>query len=232
MANQPFFPSREGDQTQWFANIQGKIANYYTPLDISTSRQAKITLCLNWLIWTWQTYLPNRRPEALAATAWRNNLATGTPDPAASAAPPVPATLTPPTGTPFFGMLTWLFEEVARWKVAEGYTNTIGLDLGIIGASATPHTDPPELTQLAVAQNRVDLGFVLHEHDGVWIESQRQGDTGGFTPLGTDTASPYVDTRTVKVPGTPEWRDYRACWWDDATPTMNFGPVLRVLVNG
>ena len=172
-----------------------------------------------------------RRPEGLAATAWRNNLATGTPDPAASAAPPVPATLTPPTSPPYFGMLTWLFEEVARWKTAEGYTDTIGLDLGVIGAEATPHTAPPALTEDATALNRVDLGFVLHEHDGVWIQCLRAGDAG-YTDVGSDTAAPWVDTRPVKVAGTPEWRDYRACWWDNATPTMNFGPVLRVIVNG
>lgn len=231
MANQPFFPGREGDQTQWFGNVQSKVAGYYTPLDISTARQAKLTLTLNWLIWTWQTYMGARRPEGLAATAWRNNLATGTPDPAASAAPPVPATLTPPTSTPYFGMLTWLFEEVARWKTAEGYTDTIGLDLGVIGAEATPHTAPPALTEDATALNRVDLGFVLHEHDGVWIQCLRAGDAG-YTDVGSDTAAPWVDTRPVKVAGTPEWRDYRACWWDNATPTMNFGPVLRVIVNG
>jgi hypothetical protein len=39
-------------------------------------------------------------------------------------------------------------------------------------------------------------------------------------------------TRTVKTPGQAEWRDYRACWWDNDTPTMQFGSVLRVLVNG
>ncbi len=232
MANQPFFPNREGDQILWFSNIQSKAANYYTALDISTTRQTKLTLALNWLIWTWQVFAPTRRPEGPAATNWRNNIATGTPDPMTSAAPPVPATLTPPTGTPFFGMLTWLFEEIARWKTAEGYTDTIGKDLGVIGAAATAHTAPPALTENAVAQNRVELGFVLHEHDGVAIESQRQGDAGGFSPLGNDTNSPYVDSRPVKVPGTPEWRDYRACWWDNSTPTMQFGPVLRVIVNG
>jgi hypothetical protein len=231
LANQPFFPSREGDQILWFSNIQTKVANYYTTLDISTGRQTKLTLTLNWLIWAWQVYAPTRRPEGPAATKWRNDLATGPLDPAASAAPPVPTALTPPTGTPYFGMLTWLFEEIARWKAAEGYTETIGKDLGVIGAEATPHTTPPELTQGTLALNSVELRFVLHEHDGVWIECQRQGDAG-FSPVGSDTASPWTDTRPVKVPGTPEWRDYRACWWDNSTPSMQFGPVLRVIVNG
>jgi hypothetical protein len=40
------------------------------------------------------------------------------------------------------------------------------------------------------------------------------------------------DARPVKVPGTPEWRDYRACWCDNSTPNMQFCPVLSVIVNG
>jgi hypothetical protein len=39
-------------------------------------------------------------------------------------------------------------------------------------------------------------------------------------------------TRPVKAPGQAEWRDYRACWWDNDTASMAFGPVLRVLVSG
>ena len=231
MANQPFFPNREGDQLQWFSNIQSKIASYYVNLDISTARRTKLTLTLAWLIWTWQIYVPTRRPEGPASTKWRNDLATGTPDPAVSPLPPPPATLTPPESTPYFGMLTWLFAEIARWKSAEGYSDTLGRDLGIIGAAATAHTAPPELHLLSQAQNRAELGYTAFEHDGVWVESQRQGDPG-FSALGSSTGSHFVDTRPVKVPGQPEWRDYRICWWDHSTPSMVFGPVLRVIVNG
>ena len=231
MANQPYYPTREGDQNLWFANIQSKVPSYYTQLDISTARQAKLTLALNWLIWTWHVYLPARRADAPAATAWRLQLATGTSDASTDTTPPTPAALTPPAGTPFFGMLTWLFEEIARWKKAEGYTNNIGTDLGIVGAAAVEHTDPPVLTPGDVAQNSVELDFNLYEHDGVWIESQRQGESA-FTFLSTDTGSPYVDNRPVKTAGQAEWRDYRACWWDADEATMEFGPVLRVLVNG
>jgi hypothetical protein len=231
MANQPYYPTREGDQALWFANLQAKIPSYYTALEITTARQTKLTLALNWLIWTWQIYLPARRADAPAATAWRQQLATGTSDASTVTTPPTPAALTPPAGTPFFGMLTWLFSEIARWKSAEGYTDNIGSNLGIIGAAAVAHNDPPQLTQGDVAQNSVELTFNVYEHDGVWIESQRQGETG-FSFLSTDTGSPYVDNRPVKTAGQAEWRDYRACWWDGDHATLAFGPVLRVLVNG
>lgn len=179
-------------------------------------------------MWAWQTFIPARRTEGPSATAWRNLLAIGT---GTASAPPVPATLTPSTGTPFNGMLTWLFEEIARWKKAEGYSDTIGKDLGVIGPAASEHTDPPFLIENNVAQNNVELGFTLYEHDGVWTESQRQGDAA-FAFLAIDTAAPYNDTRPVKVAGQAEWRDYRACWWDNDAASMDFGPVLRVLVQG
>ena len=229
MANQPFFPSKEGDQAFFFNNIKAKIAGYYTRLDIGTARQAKIQLVLAWLIWTWQTFMPTRRADGPAATAWRNQLIYGEANPAVSAEPPVPVELTPPTGTPFFGMLSWLFEEIGRWKKAEGYVDTIGMDLGIIGSVAQQHTDPPQLTLGTLAQNIVELLFCTYEHGGVWIECQRQGETA-FSFLATDTGSPYVDNRPLKVPGLAEWRDYRACWWDNDSATLVFGPTLRVVV--
>ncbi len=231
MANQPYFATREGDQLTFFTRIQTKAPSYYTALEVSPARQAKLELVLNWLIWTWQTYLPSRRQDAPAATSWRNQMATGTADASTNAAPPLPAALTPPAGVPFFGMLTRLFEEIARWKKAEGYTDTIGQDLAIIGATSAAHLDPPALSQGPIALNNIEMTFTLYEHDGVWIESQVQGETG-FTFLATDTASPYNDTRPVKTAGQAEWRDYRACWWDNATASHAFGPVLRVLVNG
>jgi hypothetical protein len=231
MANQPYYPKREGDQSLWFTNIQSKIGNYYAALEISPARQAKLTLVLQWLIWTWHMYLPARRADAPAATMWRQQLATGTSDASTVTDPPAPAVLTPPAGPAFFGMLTWLFAEIARWKKAEGYTDTIGADLGIVGAAAVAHTDPPILTQGDVAQNSVELLFNLYEHDGIWIESQRQGEAA-FSFLATDTGSPYVDNRPVKTAGQAEWRDYHACWWDADEATLAFGPVLRVLVTG
>jgi len=231
MPNQPYYPPREGDQLFFFTTIQSKSPNYYVILEISDTRKAKLILVLNWLIWTWQTYLPNRRADAPAATSWRQQLAYGTSDATTITTPPAPAVLTPPAGTPFFGMLTWLFEEIGRWKSAEGYTDAIGADLGIIGSPAIVHSDPPNLWQGDVALNSVELLFNLFEHDGIWLESLRQGETV-FTFLATDTGSPYVDNRPVKTPGQAEWRDYRACWWDADKASMAFGPVLRVLVNG
>ena len=181
-------------------------------------------------------YLPARRADAPAATTWRQQLATGTsttgtncmPNPRRPRPPYTPPTLktaaTAVRSAPFFGMLTWLFAEIARWKKAEGYTDTIGADLGIVGSGAGRPTDPPTSRRSRGAKQR-GTDFNLYEHDGIWIESQRQGETA-FSFLATDTGSPYVDNRPVKTAGQAEWRDYHACWWDADQATFAFGPVL------
>jgi hypothetical protein len=79
----------------------------------------------------------------------------------------------------------------------------------------------------------VEAAFKVHKGftAAIPVESQRQGDSA-YSFLSTDTGSPYVDNRPVKNAGQAEWRDYRACWWDADHASMDFGPVLRVLVTG
>ncbi|MGL4400724.1 MAG: hypothetical protein ACRCXD_12705 [Luteolibacter sp.] len=215
MANQAFYPTREGDQLTWFTNIQSKIATYYTPLDITPARQAKLTLTLDWLQWTWGTFLPSRRQDAPAATAWRNQLATGTSDTGTAVSPPVPATLTPPAGTPYFGMLIWLFEEIGRWKSAEGYTDTIGQSLGIIGATqAGPDlvTIQPAITATASGGTvRIAWGWQGYSAFLDLCElCVDRADGKNFVPLAYDTTPNYEDT--APYPAAPTRWTYRAIY--------------------
>ncbi len=237
MKKQPILPTALGNQLLFFTNLQTKYGLYAAILNLTPASQAKFKLTIAWLIWAWQTHMPTRQRDGLAATAWRQNLASGTSSTLTQTDPPAPVVLIPPSqttptiGPAYFGMLTWLLEEIARWKKSEAYTEAMGLDLGIVGAAAVAHTDPPILWQGAVAQNSAEICTNVYEHAGAWLESQRQGDPG-FSFLAVESISPYVDNRPVKVPGQAEWRDYRACWWDNNTASYAYSLVLRVLVNG
>jgi len=231
MPNQFFFPRRDANQVPWLDNLQTNIADYYGALGIGADRQAKIQLVLAWLIWSGQTFGPTRRSDGKAATAWRKQLASGASNPDISARPPVPTVLSEPEAEPFCGMLTWLFEEIARWKKAEGYTEVIGRTLNIIGLAPTAHSEAPELAQGNVGGAGVELLFNLYGHSGVWVESQRPGEAD-FSFLVIRTGTRYLDTRPLLVPDQPEWRLYRACWWDEDTPSRIYGRVIRVLVGG
>ena len=147
MASSPYYPTREGDQLTWFLNLNVKIDSFITPLELNPARVAQIHNTLGWLIWTWGTLLPSRRLDAPAALAWRNLLATGISQAGTVVNPPQPAWLISPPSIPYFGMLTWLFEEIGRWKSSVGYNDTIGQSLGIIG----PVLSPPDFTTVQPA---------------------------------------------------------------------------------
>jgi hypothetical protein len=215
MPSQSYYPTREGEQLTWFTNLQTKIPAYYTALDVSAARQAKLSLTLNWLIWTWQTLIPSRRQDAPAAIAWRNQLASGTSDAATNVAPPAPGAVGPVVGTPYFGMVTWLLEEVSRWKASEGYNENIGQSLAIIGSQLAPPdfaTIQPRITAVA-SGGIVKIGWNWQGF-GAFLDlceiSVDRGTGGGFEPLAIDSTPGYDDT--TPYPAAPIKWIYRAIY--------------------
>lgn len=222
-----YFPSEEADQLLWFSNLQTKLPDYQPQLAITAPAMTATQNILANLIWWWQHLLPTSRAYGKSVTESRDLLASGTGD--TTVEPPPTPNLVPPVTLVLPGALSRLFESIADWKRAPGYTTAIGDDLQLIGPEAPVHSDPPELKLRAQGTGWVEMNFTVWEHDGIWIESRRQGaETWAF--LAIDTSRPYKDERP-NLPDQPsEWREYRACWWDASTPTMAFGPVLRVNV--
>ena len=236
MAVQPYFPKREGDQLLWLQNLYVKIATYYTALDISPARQTKLLLTLPWLIWTWQTYAPTRRAEATAATSWRNNLATGDPTVSGAAAlPPAPSELGPPTDDdPYFGMLTWLFEEIGRWKKAEGYTTTIGEALQIVGpvTPAPPADSKPALKARLGTGGLPEILWKKGPFEGLRIQIDRS-DEKGYVNLATDMKPNFTDDLSpLPAPGKTALWTYRAIYLLDDADFGQWSDAVSIAVTG
>lgn len=235
MANQPYYPTREGDQLMWFTNIESKIATHYTALDISPARQAKLQLSLHWLIWTWGTFLPSRRLEAPAATAWRDQFATGTRGAGSAVTPPVAATLTPPAGTPYFGTLTWLFGEIGRWKSAEGYNATIGQSLAIIGSPQSG----PDLTTIQPVLTATASGGTVKivwgwQGYSAFLDlcelTVDRADGKNFVPLAHGITPNYEDT--TAYPATPTKWIYKAIYRVGDHQVGRWSTEVSVVVGG
>ena len=98
-----------------------------------------------------------------------------------------------------------------RIKAHPAYTVALGSLLGIVGADdATDLTaSQPDITGNDRTGGQVEIGFNKLTSDGVNIYSKRDGDVD-FVFLARDTATPYLDTRPLKVPGKPEIREYKA----------------------
>ena len=69
-----------------------------------------------------------------------------------------------------------------------------------------PSTYKPQFT-VEVLGGLITLKFKKKGVDGVAIYGRLCGALG-WTKLGTDTSSPYIDGRPLAVPGEPEFREY------------------------
>ena len=103
--------------------------------------------------------------------------------------------------------------------------------MGIIGAESGDEADdavPP--VKHEVRNSQVIISFKKMGHMGVWVEGQ-VGDETEWAFLAIDTSNPYNDTRPLKVPGQPEKRRYRLCYWDDG-PSNAWSDIIELTFGG
>jgi len=82
--------------------------------------------------------------------------------------------------------------------------------------------------QLAARPNsEVRIEFVKGSFSGERVESQRGAETG-WTFLGIDLQSPYLDSRPPLAEGQPETRRYRLRYIQDDQPVGDYSAVLSV----
>jgi len=228
MAVQRYFPERQANQIPWINNFNENLPlNIPTLGGITPAEGDALIAELVFYRYLLETFIPLRRSDSQAATTYREVMAYGSGDtplliPEPTALPtPIPAPVEP-------GILTRLFDFVQRIKTAPGYTPNIGEELGIIGAQdGGPATTPPEIIDPQVQAGVVILKFRKRGHLGVTIESRREGEAWAF--LAIDTSSPYDDARPLKVPGMPEWREYRMRYWD-GEPVGEWSDLAHITV--
>lgn len=131
-----------------------------------------------------------------------------------------------------FGILR---DRIGAIKTNSGYTEAVGADLGVIGATEAfdPSTYTADLTGVdlsAPGQVTVRFGKARGNIDGVNVYSRRQG-TSEWKFLGRDTQPPYVDSTPLATPGTPEVREYRIRAVIDDEEIGNYSPTLQITVS-
>ena len=226
---QRYFPTTEPAQVPWLTNYRNKLALYAATVGIAAAEITDTLADIDFYIWLLTTWHPALQDFVQAGTDYKKLVREGTgpvaPVPVLGGFPSPPA---PPARPP--GVLTRLFNQVQRIKLAAGYTTPIGEDLGIIGAADTAEHPFSEYTLTVVAGETnevVVIRFKKFGHQGVWIESRRNN--GPWEFLAIDTSSPNTDTRPLLVAGQAETREYRLRWYDDG-PNGDWSPVQKVTV--
>ena len=235
MKRQNYYPSRITDQVPWLENLSLKLPGYAVSLTLPTAHVDACVASCKFLVYVLDNWLTAVRLFGPAATSAMDLLCSGSgPGPVELPEFTVPVLPTGVAAVPP-GALNRMFDLVQIIKNSVGYTEAIGLDLGII-ASAGPATlsvvaqaaPVVKLTAVQGATNQaVKINFHKNGHMGVWIETL----TGGaWVFLAIDTEIPYLDDRPLAVAGAPEVRKYRLRYWDKGIANGDWSDVATITV--
>lgn len=238
MRRQPYYPKKIAEQPEWHSNMAEKCQIYMPALGFSAAEVDSAVADNLILAYGLGNWISNVRDFAPSCTSSLKDLIGGTgvtnyafPVYAAPALPTLPAGI---TGV-LPGALERIFRLVQSIKSKPGYTEAMGIDMGIVGseAPAPPPGDapPPRLTVLVIQGSLNEAGrikFFKDGHMGIWLECRRNG--GAWEYLTATPKSPYIDDRPLLVAGQPEVREYRARFWDDGVPNGDWCDVAKVTV--
>lgn len=99
-----------------------------------------------------------------------------------------------------------LRNTIKRIKTHSGYTEAIGVELGIIGSEESLPEKP--VIKAKATANDVTISFTKKGFEGVNVYARLKGEAV-WKFLARDTNSPYNDTRPLTMPGIPETREYK-----------------------
>jgi hypothetical protein len=226
----PFWPRGRGDQSIWLTNWIDKIGGYQAVLGYLAAEIAATIADAQRALYLINTVQNETQGFAKAVTTHIDIIENGS----GTALVPLPVfalpTTPPPPANVLPGAIKRIMAFIANLKTRPGYTPDIGTILKIISTSVP--LDPGEIPDPdAEAQaGQVVLTFVKGGHKGTLIQSQ-VGVSTVWADLAVCTTSPYHDVRPLAVPGVPEKRRYRFCFWD-GTPSNAWTAVYEVTFGG
>lgn len=103
---------------------------------------------------------------------------------------------------------SFLRAQIAYWKRKTGFTDEIAQRLGVTASGGSEDSDYPKVSfKLKIVGGEVRIDWTKGRLDGVNIYSRLRGQAG-WTKIGMDTSSPYLDARSLGTPGQAEVREY------------------------
>jgi hypothetical protein len=222
-------PRTDTELALWLTNFSTSFAVHAAALGFTEADVSAVNADAAMLNYAVGELLPTYKSAFQARTSFKNRLVSGPVTATAAALPPPPATGPAPTAVPP-GILPRLRNLVQRIQLSPGYTEVIGLDLGIDepagGGPSAPDTTPkPTIKARSTGPGTVQIDFSKEKFDGVLVESLRDGDDG-WQSLGLDSYSPYIDDRPPKVAGKPETRQYRVRYMLRDQPTGEWSDIV------
>jgi hypothetical protein len=221
-------PRTDAELALWLTNFSTSFEAHATALGFTEAEVNSVkadAAMLNYLV---GDFIPTYKSALRARTAYKNRIITGPAGGAVAAVPAPPATGTAPAAVAP-GILARLRVLVQRIQLAPGYTEAVGIELGVAGSESggsAPDASPkPSLKARSNGPGTVQVDFTKERYDGVYIESRRVGEVEWHS-LGLDNYSPYIDDRPPAEAGKPEARQYRARYMLRDQPTGEWSDIV------
>jgi hypothetical protein len=221
-----WLPDREADRLVWLQNYALKIATCVGTAGVTAD---DVELAEGWLAAYQWIVTCSRQARTLQKqiNSWKTTFADGPEVEPLSPSNQIAAFPDPPAFTPTAGMFAQLVRQAERIRNTNGYTVAMGENLGIVPPHTSPTLGVPRLKVGVEPGSVVSIKWVKGKAHALLIESQRASE-GGWTVLGTDTVSPYVDARPPLVDDQPEVRRYRVRYLMNDEPVGFYSPVVSV----
>ena len=237
MKREYYYPRQLADQPEWHINYADVLEEKGVDIGLvpaAVAASVNDSRHLGYALGAWLTKVRDFGPGCTSELETLRFGTGGTPFELPAFTPP-----TPPAGlTPVLpGALGRIFKYVQTIKNASGYTEGIGLLMGIVGSEAPPppppgEAPPPEMEASAISGTTHQFGrvkFVKAGHQYVIIQCSTNG--GPQVELGMANKSPYIDKRPLTVPGQAEIREYCARFYDDGAPSSTWCPPQKVTIS-
>ena len=207
MRKKPYLPSREPERITWLNNFASKLGLYATAFGITAAEVTavgKFALMYAYILGLLETVDGFKQD----LTKYKNKLSRATIGSPLGAPPNIvvpPAPVTVPAG--IFTIIGGIVQRIKGMK--DVYTDAIGEDLGIVGDESSFNADDFKsiINSVKKTNEGIKIDLLKDETDGGNIYSRING-LGSFAFFAFSAHPPFIDTRPLSVPGTPEKREY------------------------
>lgn len=225
MATQFYLPKKDEDKKTWLNTFAAKLPSHAANLSVSAAEITSVQNDAAALVY-WLGNIDLFATEKEERVQYKNILRDG---PIGTPGGVVPSTPTPPAppATVLPGIFPRVTTLIGRIKKSPNYNDSIGKDLGIIGAEQVIDTVSmkPKL-KLVLKGGQVEVQWQKGDADAIRIE--KSVGTGAFVFVAVDTEPHYVDTTVF--PATPvTWR-YRAIYLMSDHPVGQWSDVASITV--
>ncbi len=222
-----YFPKDDVNRSLWLNTFATNLKNHYATLGLTLADVDAAQADAKFF-----TYLLNAQTSTASHaqewTIYKNALRDG--EDGDYSQLPAPENLgTPPPVVPA-GIIPRATALVARLKTAPGYTESIGVSLGVIGADASVGLGSvqPELT-LWLDAGRVKVGWFKQGLDGleIWVDRG-----SGFAYLAINTTPDYTDPTPLPSAGQSALWKYKAIYRKADKPVGKWSNIASLAVAG